>query len=87
MALIPDNPILPVPEITVTQAGNTASPIDVAFTINDNELVYQAKAACRQDTHAYVSAYISTSAGFTGGALDKLLNAIVTKLAATVVTK
>ena len=36
MALIPDNPILPVPEITVTQAGNTASPIDVAFTINDS---------------------------------------------------
>ena len=88
MALIPENPTVPTPVITATQAGNTAAPVDVTFTINDVELLWQAKEACRQDTHAYVSAFIADpTSGMAGGTLDKLINALVVALASSTVTK
>ena len=88
MALIPENPIVPTATVTITQAGNTASPVDVAFTIDDDELLWQAKEACRQDTHAYVTAYLADpTVGLAGGALDKLINALVVELASSTVTK
>lgn len=86
MALIPDNPIVPTPTVTVTQTGNTVSPVDVSFSINDPELLYQAKEVCRQDTHAFISAYLADTAEFTGGPLDKLFNAIAVAIASDTVT-
>ena len=88
MALIPDNPIVPTPTITATQAGNTAAPVDVTFTINDIEMLWQAKQCAKQDTHAYVSAFIADPAsGMSGGPLDKLFNALIVELATDTVTK
>ena len=88
MPLIPENPTVPTASVTITQAGNTASPVDVAFTIDDDELLWQAKEACRQDTHAYVSAFIADpTSGMAGGTLDKLINALVVELATDTVTK
>lgn len=88
MALIPDNPIVPTPTITATQAGNTTAPVDVTFTINDVELLWQAKQCAKQDTHAYVSAFIADpTSGMAGGTLDKLINALVVELATDTVTK
>ena len=88
MALIPDNPIVPTPVITATQAGNTAAPVDVTFTINDVELLWQAKQCAKQDSHAYVSAFIADPAsGMAGGTLHKLINALTVELATDTVTK
>ena len=88
MALIPDNPIVPTPTITATQAGNTAAPVDVTFTINDIEMLWQAKQCAKQDTHAYVTAFIADPAsGMSGGPLDKLFNALIVELATDTVTK
>jgi hypothetical protein len=39
MSLIPENPVVPTATVTITQPGNTASPVDVAFTIDDDELL------------------------------------------------
>ena len=88
MALIPDNSIKPTPVITATQDGNTSSPVDVTFTIDDTELLWQAKQCAKQDTHAYVSAFIADpTSGMAGGTLDKLINALVVELATDTVTK
>ena len=88
MALIPDNPIVPTPVITATQAGNTAAPVDVTFTIDDIELLWQAKQCAKQDSHAYVSAFITDpTSGMAGGPLDKLFNALNVELATDTVTK
>ena len=88
MALIPENPIKPTPTITATQAGNTAAPVDVTFTIDDVELLWQAKQCAKQDSHAYVSAFIADpTSGMAGGPLDKLINALVVELATDTVTK
>ena len=85
MALIPENPTVPTPTITATQAGNTAA---VTFTINDIELLWQAKQCAKLDTHAYVSAFIADpTSGMAGGTLDKLINALVVELATDTVTK
>ena len=88
MALIPDNPVVPTATVTITQPGNTAAPVDVTFTIDDDELLWQAKEACRQDSHAYVTAYLADpTVGLAGGALDKQINALVVALASSTVTK
>ena len=88
MSLIPDNPVVPTATVTVTQSGNTASPADVAFTVDDDELLWQAKEACRQDSHAFVTAYLADpTVGLAGGALDKQINALVVALASSTVTK
>lgn len=88
MALIPDNPIVPTPTITATQAGNTAAPVDVTFTIDDVEMLWQAKQCAKQDSHAYVTAFIADPAsGMAGGPLDKLFNALIVELATDTVTK
>lgn len=88
MALIPENPIKPTPVITATQAGNTAAPVDVTFTIDDDELLWQAKQCAKQDSHAYVSAFIADpTSGMAGGPLDKLFNALIVELATDTVTK
>ncbi len=88
MSLIPENPVVPTATVTITQPGNTASPVDVAFTVDDDELLWQAKEACRQDTHAYVTAYLADPAsGMSGGPLDKQINALVVALASSTVTK
>ena len=88
MSLIPDNPVVPTPTITATQAGNTAAPVDVTFTINDIEMLWQAKQCAKQDTHAYVTAFIADPAsGMSGGPLDKLFNALIVELATDTVTK
>ena len=88
MPLIPENPTVPTAVVTATQAGNTTTPVDVAFTIDDDELLWQAKEACRQDTHAYVTAYLADpTVGLAGGALDKQINALVVALASSTVTK
>ena len=49
MSLIPDNPVVPTATVTITQPGNTASPVDVAFTIDDDELLWQAKESGRMN--------------------------------------
>ena len=88
MPLIPDNPIKPIPVINATQAGNTAAPVDVTFTIDDVEMLWQAKQCAKQDTHAYVTAFIADPAsGMAGGPLDKLFNALIVELATDTVTK
>ena len=76
MPLIPENPTVPTATVTITQPGNTASPVDVAFTIDDDELLWQAKEACRQDSHAYVTAYLADpTSGMAGGALWPVIGA------------
>jgi acetyl-CoA carboxylase alpha subunit len=87
MALIPDNPVLPTPPVTVTQINNVVEDTTVSFTVADAEILWQAKEAARQDTHDYVSGYIANTPHLTGGALDKLINAIVVGLASQTVTK